>query len=79
MKMPDYITAEWIDSLTDDKLLAADQFLHKAFSTIEGEEKARLGSAYDLMRGPAELMSAWDRWTRVNSAARERRLTPRRR
>lgn len=78
MKMPEYITAQWIDSLTDDTLLTVDQLLHKAFTRIESAEKARLGSAYNLMRGPAELMTAWDRWTRVNSAARARRLSPRR-
>ena len=78
MKTPDHITAGWLDSLTDETLLDVDQFLHQAFARLEHEEKTRLGNAYDLMRGPTELMSAWDRWTRVNSAARERRLSPRR-
>ncbi|HEX6964792.1 MAG TPA: hypothetical protein VF166_03260 [Gemmatimonadaceae bacterium] len=76
MNVPEYITAQWIDSLTDDTLLAVDQLLHRTFAQIESEEKARRGSAYDLMRGPVELTSAWDRWTRVNSAARARRLRP---
>ena len=35
-------------------------------------------SLVSSMRGDAELMSAWDRWSRVNAAIRVRGLTPNR-
>lgn len=76
MRIPGRITAMWIDSLTNDDLLMAESRLKKVFAQRERVEKGRLGGAYDLMRGDAELMSAWDRWTRVNSAIRTRGLTP---
>jgi len=76
MRIPGRITAMWIDSLTNDDLLTAESRLKKVFARIERVEKGRLGGAYDLMRGHADLMSAWDRWTRVNAATRSRGLTP---
>jgi hypothetical protein len=79
MEMPERITGKWIDSLGDEKLLQAEAALHKVFSKLDGQERKRLGNAYDLMRGPAELMSAWDRWTRVNTETRSRGLNPQRR
>ena len=78
MRIPGRITATWIDSLTNDDLLVAETRLKKVFAVRERVEKSRLGGAYDLMRGDAELMSAWDRWSRVNSAIRVRGLTPNR-
>lgn len=78
MRIPGRITATWIDSLTNDDLLLAETRLKKVFAVRERVEKHRLGGAYDLMRGDAELMSAWDRWSRVNSAIRTRGLTPNR-
>ena len=78
MRIPGRITAMWIDSLTNDDLLLAETRLKKVFAVRERVEKGRLGGAYDLMRGDAELMSAWDRWSRVNSAIRTRGLTPNR-
>ena len=78
MRIPGRITAVWIDSLTNDDLLLAETRLKKVFAVRERVEKGRLGGAYDLMRGDAELMSAWDRWSRVNSAIRTRGLTPNR-
>jgi hypothetical protein len=76
MRIPGRITAMWIDSLTNDDLLLAETRLKKVFARMERVEKGRLGGAYDLMRGHAELMSAWDRWSRVNAAIRARGLTP---
>ena len=76
MRIPGRITAMWIDSLTNDDLLLAETRLKKVFARMERVEKGRLGGAYDLMRGHAELMSAWDRWSRVNAAIRSRGLTP---
>ena len=78
MRIPGRITATWIDSLTNDDLLMAETRLKKVFAVRERVEKSKLGGAYDLMRGDAELMSAWDRWSRVNSAIRVRGLTPNR-
>ncbi len=79
MQLPERPTAKWMDSLTDSDLLLAESSLHEAFFSLEREQKALLGAKYELMRGPAELMAAWDRWTRVNTAARSRGLNPRRR
>ena len=76
MRVPPRITATWIDSLTDDNLLLAELRLKTAFAKEERAETKRTGRAYDLMRGPAELMLAWDRWSRVNAAARGRKLNP---
>lgn len=79
MTLPARITGDWMDSLTNDDLLVAESTLHQAFSALDREERARTGTKYELMRGPAELMSAWDRWSRVNTATRARGLHPRRR
>ena len=79
MELPERPTAKWMDSLTDSDLLLAESSLHQAFFSLEREQKALLGDKYELMRGPAELMAAWDRWTRVNTATRSRGLNPRRR
>ncbi|HWJ23313.1 MAG TPA: hypothetical protein VNS52_13250 [Gemmatimonadaceae bacterium] len=76
MRVPPRITATWIDSLSDENLLLAELRLKNAFAKEERAEKRRLGRAYDLMRGPAELMLAWDRWSRVNAATRTRKLNP---
>ena len=76
MRVPPRITATWIDSLSDENLLLAELRLKNAFAKEERAEKRRLGLAYDLMRGPAELMLAWDRWSRVNAATRTRKLNP---
>jgi hypothetical protein len=78
MRLPDCITGDWMDSLTDDSLLIAELTLYKTFSELEREQKELLGAKYDMMRGPAELMRAWDRWSRVNNETRSRRLHPHR-
>ena len=76
MRIPGRITATGIDSLTNAALRTAETRLKTVFAVRERVETSKLGGAYDLMRGDAELMSAWDRWTRVNSAIRTRGLTP---
>ena len=74
MQVPEHITPKWIDSLGNDSLLDAESSLHKIFSTLEQEEKARGGANYNMMHGSADLMAAWDRWSRVSTAVRARGL-----
>ena len=78
MQIPEHITPNWIDSLPNDSLLDAESSLHKIFSTLEQEEKARGGANYSMMHGSANLMAAWDRWSRVSTAVRARGLHRRR-
>ena len=78
MQLPERPTAAWIDSLTDSDLLLAESSMHDTFFAMERERKAQLGAKYDLMRGDAELLAAWGRWSRVNTATRSRGLNPRR-
>lgn len=77
MALPDRINATWIRSLDDTQLMAAESELHSLFMNAEREEKQRRGDAYDLMRGPAPLLHAWQRWSTVNAATRNRGLHPR--
>jgi len=79
MKLPEHITASWMDSLTDGDLLTAESRLHVTFAALEGAQKKLRGEEYELMRGPAELLSAWGRWSRVSTEARARGLHARRR
>jgi hypothetical protein len=78
MTLPDRITYDWMGTLDDDSLLDAEWSLHQVFTDEEAAQRRRLGDRYDLMRGPAELLSAWDRWSRVNRETRQRKLNPRR-
>jgi len=78
MQVPEYITTRWIDSLANESLLDAESSLHKIFSDLEQEEKAQVGADYSLMQGSADLMAAWDRWSRVSTAVRARKLYRRR-
>ena len=78
MTLPDRITYDWLVALDDDALLTAERTLHQTFTDEEGTQRRRLGDRYELMRGPAELLSAWDRWSRANTEARHRKLNPRR-
>ena len=74
MTMPQYGTGPWMNALSNDDLLVAEKALHKAFAVIETAQKKLLGRKYDLMRGPAELFMAWDRWSRVSAEVRVRGL-----
>jgi hypothetical protein len=68
----------WIETLSDIDLLDVEARVHAKFSVLERREKKARGDKYQLMRGPADLMDAWDRWSRLLSATRERALNPRR-
>ena len=78
MRVPERITQDWIGGLDDAGLLAAESSLRQLFAAEEATHRRAVGRRYDLMRGPAELIGAWDRWSRVNAAARARKLNPRR-
>ena len=74
--VPDVITAAWIKTLTDADLLDVEGRLHQQLAVIERREKKLRGEKYHLFRGPADQLDAWDRWSRLNSVARERSLKP---
>ena len=78
MKLPQTINFKWIDGLENDDLLTAEARLHKQFSTLQSSERKKRGEDFELMRGSAELLAAWDQWSRVSAAARERGLHLRR-
>ena len=78
MTVPERITQDWIGGLDDAGLLAAETSLRALFAAEETAHRRTVGARYDLMRGPAELIGAWDRWSRVNAATRARKLRPRR-
>lgn len=74
MRLPAKINARWMDGLDDATLVAAEVKLRAAYATLERRERKAVGERYDLLRGPADLMEAWDRWTRVNNEMRTRGL-----
>jgi hypothetical protein len=74
---PDVINKAWIDSLSDADLLDVEARLHAQLGVIERREKKARGDKYALFRGPADLLDAWDRWSRMSFATRERSLRPR--
>jgi hypothetical protein len=75
--MPERLTADWIDSLADSDLIDAEARGRARFQLLERREKKVRGNKYDLCRAPADLLEAWDRWSRLLSATRERSLRPR--
>jgi hypothetical protein len=76
--VPERISTAWIETLTDADLLDVEARVHARFALLERREKRVRGYRYELMRGPADLMEAWDRWSRLHAATRERSLNPRR-
>jgi hypothetical protein len=72
--VPESVTRSWIDSLNDEDLVAIERRLFDRFTVLERREKKQQGERFQLMRGSAELMSAWDRWSRVSNVTRERSL-----
>jgi hypothetical protein len=78
MKFPERINAPWIDSLSDVDLVTAEWELRASFSKEEKAERRRRGDAYDVLRGPESLTSAWMRWSMVNAATRDRGLRAKR-
>lgn len=75
--LPERVNTAWIETLSDDDLLDVEERVHKTFSTLERREKKLRGDRFQLMRGPEELLNAWDRWSRLLNATRERSLKPR--
>ena len=76
--VPERITRAWIVTLADDDLVAVEARLHGRLAILEKREKKLRGAKYELMRSPADVMDAWDRWSRVNRATQERSLKLRR-
>ena len=76
--LPARINAAWIDTLADDDLIDVEARLHERFTVLDSRHKRLRGGEYSLMRGPTELIDAWDRWSRVSMAARTRSLVTRR-
>ncbi|PHX96910.1 MAG: hypothetical protein CK531_05985 [Gemmatimonadetes bacterium] len=75
--IPTRINAAWIGTLTDDDLLDIEVRLHERFSVLDQRHRRVAKERYNLMQGPVELIDAWDRWSRVNTAAKGRALVPR--
>ena len=75
-QVPERVNREWIDSLEDTDLLDVEARVRARFTLLERREKKERGDKYQLMRGSAELMEAWDRWSRILAATRERHLVP---
>jgi hypothetical protein len=76
--VPERISRDWIDTLSDEDLVDVEARLHTKFSTLEKREKKARGPRFDMMRASADLIDAWDRWSRLLNATRERALIPRR-
>jgi hypothetical protein len=76
--VPEQISHAWIETLSDEDMIDVEARLHAAFTVIEQREKKARGHKYELCRGTAELMAAWDRWSRISTATRDRSLAPRR-
>lgn len=74
--IPSRINKAWIGTLADDDLLDIEARLHDRFEVIDQRHRRTLKGSYILMRGPEELVTAWDRWSRVNVAAKARSLVP---
>ncbi|HMC57272.1 MAG TPA: hypothetical protein VKH19_18980 [Gemmatimonadaceae bacterium] len=74
--VPEVIDWNWITTLTDEDLLDVERRVHGKFVVLERREKKLRGAKYELCRGSAELMQAWDRWGRLANATRERSLRP---
>jgi hypothetical protein len=74
--VPDRISLAWIETLSDADLLDVEARVRARFTLLERREKKARGDKYQLMRGPADLMEAWDRWSRINAATRDRSLNP---
>lgn len=77
MKLPEKINGTWVLGLANDDLIEAEWLLHQVFAKIEASERKAMGRKYEMLRGSAELLSAWQRWGLVSSAVRARGLNPR--
>jgi hypothetical protein len=70
------LTVATIAAMTTKQLLSAELAHHKRFTELDGDERRVRGSRYNLLRGPVELVDAWDQWGRLTRAAINRGLTP---
>ena len=75
--VPEWISREWIDTLSDEDLVDIEARLHDRFKTLERREKKSMGARYTMMRAPADLLEAWDKWSRILNVTRERALVTR--
>lgn len=76
--VPERISRDWIDTLSDEDLVDVEARLHGKFTVLEKRERKAVGARFTMMRAPADLLDAWDRWSRLLNATRERALVPRR-
>lgn len=74
MTLPRHIQSAWIESLDDATLQLVERELVAVFEQERDAERKRRGAAYDMMKGPEALMSAWGRWSMVRSAMAVRGL-----
>lgn len=72
--VPDRLSRQWIDTLSDEDLIDVEHRLHDRFHTLEKRERKNVGARFTMMRASADLLDAWDRWSRCLNAARERSL-----
>ena len=76
--VPERIDKEWINTLEDADLIDVEARLRAKFDLLDVREKKARGNGYNLMRGPEDLVLAWDRWSRICRAMQARTLTARR-
>ena len=79
VKIPDRVSAAWVEGLGDAQLISAEATLRKQFAQEEIAEKERKGARYSMFRGPESLMAAWTRWSMVSNEAIARRVAVKRR
>jgi hypothetical protein len=78
MRLPEKVNSQWIATLGNEQLLAAEAALHTIFKREEAAEKRRTGGRYTMLRGPESLVSAWNRWLLVRNATESRKVLVRR-
>lgn len=79
--MPDTtvrLTSASITAMSEAELIDAEFSHHVRFIELDGQERRAKGPKYNLMRGPEELVNAWDQWGRLTRATIARDLVPRR-
>jgi hypothetical protein len=74
MAVPDRVTADWIATLANERLVTVEARLHSEFLDEQDQERKRTGDRYSLLQGPAALVNAWLRWQMVTNEARSRGL-----
>ena len=78
MTIPDRVTAGWIATLADERLMTVERRLHSEFTSEDMHERKQKGDRYNLLQGPEALTNAWLRWQMVSNEARSRGLLVRR-